>query len=67
MTLKEFENKIKDKYEVTKMSTTNQYIFRLGSNGTVILQYHNNEFTKMHIAGKNKEEIEKTLLNTKRR
>lgn len=63
MTLKEFEEKIKGKYEVTKMQTTVSYVFRLGSAGSVILQYHNNEFKKMIVQGKKQEEVEKTLLN----
>lgn len=61
MTLKEFQDKIKDKYEVTKTQMTQQFIFRLGKAGGVILQYQNGEFKKMFVAGKQKEEIEKLL------
>lgn len=62
MTIKEFEKKIEGKYKVTKMNTDISYVFRLGDAGSVILQYHNGEFRKMHINGKKQEEIEKTLL-----
>ena len=61
MTLDEFKNKIKGKYEITKTQTTEQFIFRLGKAGGVILQYQNGEFKKMFVAGKQKEEIEKLL------
>lgn len=63
MTLKDFQDKIKGKYEVTKMQTTTNYVFRLGAKGSVILQYHNDQFKKLIVDGKEKEEIEKTLLN----
>lgn len=61
MTLKEFEEKIKGKYEVTKMNTNTSYVFKLGSKGCVTLQYLNNDFKKLIIDGKEKEEIEKIL------
>lgn len=63
MTIKEFQDKIKGKYEVTKMHTTTSYVFKLGSNGSVILQYVDNDFKKFIVAGKGKEEIEKLLQN----
>jgi hypothetical protein len=63
MTLKEFQDKIKGKYEVTKMHTTTSYVFRLGSKGSVVLQYFNDDFKKFIVDGKEKEEIEKLLKN----
>ena len=61
MTLKEFQDKIKGKYEVTKMHTTTCYVFKLGSKGCVTLQYSNDDFKKLIVDGKEKEEIEKLL------
>lgn len=63
MTLKDFENKIKGKYDVSKVTVTTNYVMKLGSKGCVTLQYCNNEFKKLIVDGKEKEEIEKLLLN----
>ena len=61
MTLKQFEELIKDKYEVTKMAIHTSYVLRFGKKGSVILQYCNNEFKKCIVGGKEKEKIEKLL------
>lgn len=61
MTLKEFGDKIKGKYEITKMQTNVSYVLKLGSKGSVVLQYHNDEFVKFIVDGKDKENILKTL------
>ena len=61
MTLKEFQDKIKDKYTITRVQTRNQFIMHLGKAGTVILQYSNDKFVKFIVDGKQKDEIEKLL------
>lgn len=61
MTLKQFEELIKDKYEVTKVAIHTSYVLKLGKKGSVILQYCNNEFKKCFVNGKEKEQIEKLL------
>lgn len=63
MTLKDFEEKIKGKYEVSKITTNISYVIKLGSSGCVTLQYCNNEFKKFIVDGKEKEKIEKLLKN----
>ena len=61
MTLDEFKDKIKGKFEISRTQTRNQIIAHLGKAGTVILQYHNDKFIKFMVAGKQKDEIEKLL------
>jgi len=63
MTIAEFQQKIKGKYEVTKITKNEQYIFKLGKKGAVTLQFTNGEFRKMLIDGLNKEELEKFFEN----
>lgn len=61
MTLKEFQDKIKGKYEVSKITTNISYVIKLGSSGCVTIQYTNNELKNIIIDGKEKEELEKLL------
>lgn len=63
MTISEFEKRIKGKYEVSKVSVNTSYVIKLGSKGCVTLQYVDNNFKKFIVDGKEKEEIEKLLLN----
>ncbi len=62
MTLGEFKEKIKGKYNITKVTHNEQYAIRLGKRGCVTLQYTDGEFRKMIVDGIEKEKIEKTLL-----
>lgn len=62
MTLKEIEDKLKGKFEVTKFSTYNSYTIKLGSHGTINVQYKDNKFYKLTIDGNDRAEIEKLLL-----
>lgn len=63
MTLKEFEKKISGKYEASKIDVLTTYVIKLGKNGCVMLQYKNNNFIKFIVEGKEKENIEKLLIN----
>ena len=62
MTIAEFQAKIKGKYEVTKITKNEQYVFKLGKHGAVTLQFTNGEFRKMFVDGIEKEKLEKFLL-----
>lgn len=61
MTLKQFQDKIKGHYDITRVTTAVSYYFRLGSKGNVILQYHNDKITNIIVSGKESEEIKKIL------
>ena len=61
MTLGEFQEKIKGKYTVDKVTHNEQYLFRLGKRGVVTLQFTNGNFRRMIVDGVEKEEIEKFL------
>ena len=61
MTLKEIENKLKGKYEVTKMSVYTSYTIKLGKSGSINVQYKDNQFYKLTVDGNDKAEIEKLL------
>ena len=61
MTIAEFQQAIKGKYNVEKVTRNEQYMFKLGKRGVVTLQYTNGEFRKMLVDGIEKEEIEKYL------
>lgn len=61
MTLKEIENKLKGKYEATKMSVYTSYTIKLGRFGSINVQYKDNQFYKLTVDGNDKAEIEKLL------
>lgn len=61
MTLKQFQDRIKGHYEITRTTIATSYYFRLGSNGNVILQYHNDKITNIIVQGKDAEKIKKIL------
>lgn len=63
MTLKEIEKRIKGQYEVSKLTINTSYVIKLGSKGVIIAQYMDNQFKNLTIDGKEKEKIEKLLLN----
>ena len=63
MTIKEFQDKIKGKYEVSKTTINVSYCFKLGKKGCVTLQFSNDEFRNLIVDGKEKEEILKILQN----
>ena len=52
MTIKEVEEKIKGKYNITGMKVATTYFLKLGNKeGTIILQYLDDKFTKMRVDG----------------
>lgn len=61
MTIKEVQDKLKDKYELTKMKVSTEYIFRFGSKGTVKLHFIDNQLKKVSVDGNQKEDIKKIL------
>lgn len=61
MTIKEFQEKIKGEYEISKVNVRATYVIKLGKKGCVMLQYCDNDFIKYMVDGKEKEKIEKLL------
>lgn len=62
MNLKQFQERIKGKYEVSKMTVNTTYVMKLGSKGCVMLQYSDDKLKNIIVQGKEKEEIEKLLM-----
>lgn len=63
MTILEFQKRIANKYEVSSIKMLTTYVIKLKGAGSVILQYNDNQFKTFMVAGKEKENIEKLLLN----
>lgn len=63
MTIKEVQEKLKDKYELTKMKVCTEYIFRFGSKGTVKMFFVDNKLEKVSVDGNQKEDIKKILFD----
>ena len=51
MTIKEVEEKIKGKYNITGMDIGTTYSLILDNKCRICLQFHNDKFTKMFILG----------------
>lgn len=62
MNLKQFQERIKGKYEVSKMTVNTTYVFKLGSKGCVMLQYTDDKLKNIIVDGKEKEQIEQLLM-----
>ncbi len=61
MSIKDIQDKMKGHFELTKMKTSTEYIFRFGSNGTIKLHYINNDLVQLSVDGNKKDEIKKIL------
>ena len=63
MNLKILQDRLKKKYEITRFATRTSYVIHLGQKGCVIAQFNDDKLVKIIVDGKEKEEIEKLLLD----